>query len=179
MKSKFLGFFALIISLFSLSFLSSCGEATVDNSRLVIGMECGYQPFNWTVSSASEYTLPIDGTNEFVIKRTVWDSLITDLNAGNINMVLAGMSSTAERREQIDFTDPYLTSDLAFLIQKENIPEGNSEENPLSYDDLLVLFSGESLICQRGVVGDELIETYFSSVDETIQHNDPANRCWR
>ena len=195
MKSKFLGFFALIISLFSLSFLSSCSEATVDNSRLVIGMECGYQPFNWTVSSASEYTLPIDGTNEFadgydiqiakylsedlgkevVIKRTVWDSLITDLNAGNINMVLAGMSSTAERREQIDFTDPYLTSDLAFLIQKENIPEGNSEENPLSYDDLLALFSGESLICQRGVVGDDLIETYFSSVDETIQHNDPAN----
>ena len=195
MKSKFLGFFALIISLFSLSFLSSCGEATVDNSRLVIGMECGYQPFNWTVSSASEYTLPIDGTNEYadgydiqiakylsedlgkevVIKRIVWDSLITDLNAGNINMVLAGMSSTAERREQIDFTDPYLTSDLAFLIQKENIPEGNSEENPLSYDDLLALFSGESLICQRGVVGDELIETYFSSVDETIQHNDPAN----
>ena len=176
MKSKFLGFFALIISLFSLSFLSSCGEAAVDNSRLVIGMECGYQPFNWTVSSASEYTLPIDGTNEFadgydiqiakylsedlgkevVIKRTVWDSLITDLNAGNINMVLAGMSSTAERREQIDFTDPYLTSDLAFLIQKENIPEGNSEENPLSYDDLLALFSGESLICQRGVVGDEI-----------------------
>ena len=102
MKSKFLGFFALIISLFSLSFLSSCGEVTVDNSRLVIGMECGYQPFNWTVSSASEYTLPIDGTNEYadgydiqiakylsedlgkevVIKRTVWDSLITDLNAG-------------------------------------------------------------------------------------------------
>ena len=158
-------------------------------------MECGYQPFNWTTRSESKYTLPIDGTNEFadgydiqiakylsedlgkevIIKRTVWDSLITDLNAGNINMVLAGMSSTAERREQIDFTDPYLTSDLAFLIQKENIPEGNSEENPLSYEDLLALFEGESLICQRGVVGDDLIETYFSSINPSIQHNDPAN----
>ena len=195
MKKRFCGLFALFISLFSLSFLSSCSEATVDNSRLVIGMECGYQPFNWTTRSESEYTLPIDGTNEFadgydiqiakylsedlgkevIIKRTVWDSLITDLNAGNINMVLAGMSSTAERREQIDFTDPYLTSDLAFLIQKENIPEGNSEENPLSYEDLLTLFEGESLICQRGVVGDELIETYFSSINSSIQHSDPAN----
>ena len=195
MKKRFCGLFALFISLFSLSFLSSCSEATVDNSRLVIGMECGYQPFNWTTRSESEYTLPIDGTNEFadgydiqiakylsedlgkevIIKRTVWDSLITDLNAGNINMVLAGMSSTAERREQIDFTDPYLTSDLAFLIQKENIPEGNSEENPLSYEDLLALFEGESLICQRGVVGDDLIETYFSSINSSIQHNDPAN----
>ena len=195
MKKRFCGLFALFISLFSLSFLSSCSEATVDNSRLVIGMECGYQPFNWTTRSESKYTLPIDGTNEFadgydiqiakylsedlgkevIIKRTVWDSLITDLNAGNINMVLAGMSSTAERREQIDFTDPYLTSDLAFLIQKENIPDGNSEENPLSYEDLLALFEGESLICQRGVVGDDLIETYFSSINPSIQHNDPAN----
>ena len=110
MKKRFCGLFALFISLFSLSFLSSCSEATVDNSRLVIGMECGYQPFNWTTRSEGEYTLPIDGTNEFadgydiqiakylsedlgkevIIKRTVWDSLITDLNAGNINMVLAG-----------------------------------------------------------------------------------------
>ncbi len=196
MKKKIFSFFFLFLATIGLTSLVSCGEdSTADNSRLVIGMECGYQPFNWTVQKASEYTLPIDGTNEFadgydiqiakylsedldrevIIKRTVWDSLITDLNAGNINMVLAGMSSTAERREQIDFTDPYLTSDLAFLIQKENIPEGNSAENPLSYEDVLRLFEGESLICQRGVVGDELIETYFSSVDESIQHNDPAN----
>ena len=192
MKKLFKG---LLVGGLSALALTACSNSEVTNDTLVIGMECNYQPFNWTTFSESEYTLPIDGTNEFadgydiqiakylsedlgkevVIKRTVWDSLITDLNAGNINMVLAGMSSTAERREQIDFTDPYLTSDLAFLIQKENIPEGNSEENPLSYEDLLVLFSGESLICQRGVVGDELIETYFSSVDETIQHNDPAN----
>ena len=143
MKKKIFSFFFLFLATIGLTSLVSCGEdSTADNSRLVIGMECGYQPFNWTVQKASEYTLPIDGTNEFadgydiqiakylsedldrevIIKRTVWDSLITDLNAGNINMVLAGMSSTAERREQIDFTDPYLTSDLAFLIQKENIP---------------------------------------------------------
>ena len=174
--------------------VTSCGGSSeVNNDTLVIGMECQYQPFNWTVTKESEYTLPIDNSNEFVdgydiqiakylsedlnkpviIKRIVWDSLIPSLQNNEINMVLAGMSSTAERREAIDFTDPYLTSDLAFLIKKENIPEGNSESNPATYEELLELFADQSLICQRGVVGDDYIDTYFSSVDSSIRHNDP------
>lgn len=174
--------------------IASCGGNNgVTNDTLVIGMECQYQPFNWTVTEESEYTLPIDNSNEFadgydiqvakylsedlnkpvVIKRIVWDSLIPSLQNNEINMVLAGMSSTAERREAIDFTDPYLTSDLAFLIRKDNLPEGNDASNPATYEELLELFSGQSLICQRGVVGDDYIDTYFSGVDSTIRHNDP------
>ena len=193
MKRNLFRFCAVALATFASTTLASCGGSGVDNDTLVIGMETTYQPFNWTVTTESEYTLPIDGTSEFAdgydiqvakylsedldkpvrIVRTVWDSLIPDLEAGNINMILAGMSSTAERREEIDFTNPYLTSDLAFLIKKENLPEGNSAENPLSYDDLLTLFSGKGLVCQRGVVGDDFIDTYFVSEDPTITHNDP------
>ena len=174
--------------------LTACGGNAVDNSTLVIGMECAYQPFNWTQSSANEFTLPIDGTSEFadgydiavskylsedlnrpvVIKRINWDDLIPSLQSGSINMILAGMSSTAERRETIDFTDPYLESDLAFLIRAENVPAGNSASNPASYQDLLNLFNGKSLVCQSGVVGDDIIEDYFVSAEGvTINHSSP------
>ena len=56
-----------VLALFMLSAtaLMACNGGGVDNSRLVIGMECAYQPFNWTVNKASDFTLPIDGTNEF------------------------------------------------------------------------------------------------------------------
>ena len=174
--------FAFITLLSSLS-LSACATNQVDNSKLVIGMECAYQPFNWTESKANDFTLPIDGTNEFadgydiavarylskdlnrdvVIKRIEWDDLIPSLNNGSINMVLAGMSSTAERRKTIDFTEPYLKSDLAFLIKESNIPEGNSKDNPLNYEGLKELFRGQSLVCQANVVGDDIIEDYFAS----------------
>lgn len=172
--------------------LVACNSSTSDNNTLVIGMECAYQPFNWTQSTSNEFTLPIDGTNEFadgydiavakylskdlnrpvVIKRTNWEDLIPSLNSGSINMILAGMSSTAERRENIDFTDPYLESDLAFLIRTENLPAGNSKSNPASYQDLLNLFNGKSLVCQSGVVGDDIIEDYFVSAEGvTINHS--------
>lgn len=193
MKRKILSLSVVLLATAGVTALSSCGNSMVDNSRLVIGMECGYQPFNWTAPEESEFTLPIEGTTEFVdgydiqvakylsedlgkevvIKRIVWDSLVPELNSGNINMILAGMSSTFERRQTIDFTDPYLTSDLAFLIKKENLPEGNSSENPASYEELLSLFSNQHLICQRGVVGDDYIQKYFSDVDSSIVHNDP------
>ena len=174
--------FALLTLLSSLS-LSACNTNQVDNTTLVIGMECAYQPFNWTETKANDYTLPIDGTNEFadgydiaiarylskdlnrdvVIKRIEWDDLIPSLNSGAINMVLAGMSSTAARRQTIDFTEPYLKSDLAFLVKESNIPEGNSKDNPLNYEGLKDLFRGQSLVCQANVVGDDIIEDYFAS----------------
>ena len=172
--------------------LSGCGTSRVDNTKLVIGMECGYQPFNWTVNKANDYTLPIHGTNQFadgydiavarylsqdrgkevVIKKIEWDSLIPSLLNDEINMVLAGMSVTPKRLETIDFSDPYLASDLAFLIKTENLPEGNSKENPASYEDLKALFNNQNLVCQANVVGDDIIETYFSSLtDVSIHHN--------
>lgn len=174
--------------------ISSCGNnVTTSNDKLVIGLECAYQPFNWELNSSSDFTLPIDGTNQFadgfdiqiakylsedlnkevVIKKIEWGSLIPSLQAGEINMILAGMSSTSERRKTIDFTDPYLSSDLAFLIKKENLPVGNDKDNPLEYEELLNLFNNQSLVCQMGVVGDDIIENYFSSIEGySIRHND-------
>ncbi len=182
---------SVVLGLFSVS-ISACNTSSVDNNKLVIGLECAYQPFNWTLNAGNDYTLPIDGTNEFadgfdisiakylsqdlnkevVVKRIQWDSLIPSLNAGEINMILAGMSSTAERRKSIDFTDPYLSSELAFLMNKDYIPEGNSLVNPLSYNETLTLFTGKSLICQMGVAGDSIIADYFANQDGyNIKHN--------
>lgn len=191
MKQRIL--FSLLVGLLPIS-ISACGNVRVNNDKLVIGLECAYQPFNWERRTSNEFTLPIDGTNQFadgfdiqiakflsqdlnkevVIKKIEWGSLIPSLNNGEINMILAGMSSTEERRKSIDFTDPYLSSDLAFLMRKNDIPVGNSKDNPIDYDDLLTLFNNQSLICQMGVVGDDIIEDYFSSKEGfSIRHNDP------
>lgn len=188
---------SLFVGGLSVLALTACSNSEVDNDTLVIGMECAYQPFNWTVNTESEYTLPISGTNQFadgydiqiakylsekldrdvVIKKIEWDSLIPELQNGGINMVLAGMTDTAERRESIDFTDPYLESDLAFLISTDNYNaaveqygEGTAD-NPMSYDNLKELFNGKNLVCQANVVGDDFIDTYF--VEYGAHHNAP------
>lgn len=180
--------------------LASCGGSSVDNSTLIVGMECNYQPFNWTTYKESDYTLPIYGTSgeyadgydvsickylseatgkDVVIKRIVWDNLIPSLNNGDINLVLAGMTDTATRREAIDFTDPYLASDLAFLVRTSDMPSDGrgSETNPMKYSELLEFFNGKTLVCQSGVVGDDFIDTYFvnNNSGASITHASPRD----
>ena len=187
--------FLSIFGVLTLSLLASCSNNGTNNeNKFVIGMECAYQPFNWTINSSNEFSLPIFGTSQYadgydiqiarylskelnkevVIKKIEWDSLIPSLVNNEINAVLAGMSVTQERLKTIDFTDPYLSSDLAFLIKTENLPEGNSKENPASYEELKALFSNQNLVCQANVVGDDIIDTYFASVDGlNVHHNQP------
>lgn len=174
--------------------VTSCSSSSSTADKLVVGMECNYQPFNWTTPIASEHTLPIyhdsnyaDGydvaickylgeklNKEVVIKKIEWDSLIPSLQNDEIDIVLAGMTDTPERRNSIDFSNPYLASDLAFLVRSSEVDASvGTKENPANYEQLLEIFDGKSLVCQSGVVGDDFIETYFvnNEAGKTIRHS--------
>ena len=47
-----------------------------------------------------------------------WESLITGVQAGTYTGIIAGMSPTAKREEEVDFTDCYYNSDLVIIYKK-------------------------------------------------------------
>lgn len=133
--------------------LTSCGgiDATKDyenvlkNGKIVVGMECAYAPYNWTVSAATEHTVPIannpgayaDGYDvqiakliasglgvELEIVAIEWGGLIAALESGQIDLIIAGMSPTAERKLSIDFTDTYYDSELVMVVRKDGAYTG-------------------------------------------------------
>ena len=109
---------------------------------LKIGMECAYAPYNWTdVEGNSLGCVPISGEGKenlwangydvqiakyladrlglkLEIYAIEWNSLLPALESGAIDAIAAGMSPTAERAEQIDFTDTYYESNLVVIIKK-------------------------------------------------------------
>lgn len=111
---------------------------------LKVAMECAYEPYNWTETSSDTRTLgavEISGegkegqyangydvqiaqyvANKLGLKLEVysydWDSLIPALNSGAVDAIVAGMSPTAERKEQIDFTETYYESNLVVIFKK-------------------------------------------------------------
>ena len=108
--------------------------------KLVVGMECAYAPYNWTTPEASDTTVPIannpgsyaDGYDvqiakmiarelgvELEIRGIEWDGLIPALESGMIDMIIAGMSPTEERKRSIDFSDVYLYSELVMVVRKD------------------------------------------------------------
>lgn len=50
---------------------------------------------------------------------TSWDGIIPALLAGNFDVIISGMSWTAQRNLTVNFTDPYAYSGLAIMANKE------------------------------------------------------------
>lgn len=110
---------------------------------LRVAMECAYAPFNWTdMNTPSLGAVAISGegkdgmyangydvqiaqyiANKLGMKLEVysyeWDGLIPALNSGAVDAIIAGMSPSAEREEQIDFTSVYYSSNLVIIYKKK------------------------------------------------------------
>ena len=115
-------------------------KSGVEDGVLTIAMECAYAPYNWTTTTATDTTVPIannsgayaDGYDvqiakliaaelgvELEIKAIEWDGLIPALEAGEIDMIIAGMSPTEERKLSISFSDTYFDSNLVMVVKKD------------------------------------------------------------
>ena len=109
------------------------------NGTLRIAMECAYAPFNWTQTTDANGAVPIQGQDGMYangydvqvakyiaselgmaleVYSYVWDSLIPAVQSGAVDAIIAGMSPTAEREEQVDFTHCYYNSNLVVIIKK-------------------------------------------------------------
>ena len=86
---------ALILSMVLLcTALVSCGNKTPESDlekvkaagKIVVGMECAYAPYNWTVSTASSTTTPI--ANSQGSYADGYDVAIAQLIAAALNVTL-------------------------------------------------------------------------------------------
>lgn len=126
---------------------ASCGKVSgaqdLDNvkkaGKIVVGMECAYAPYNWAQPTANEYTVKINDTLyadgydiqiakkiadalgvTLEIKPIEWDGLLPALEKGQIDLIIAGMSPTDDRKLSIDFTDTYFDSNLVMVVRKDS-----------------------------------------------------------
>ena len=108
------------------------------NGTLKIAMECAYAPFNWSQTTDANGAVPIQGSDLYAngydvqiakyiaaelgmtleIYAQDWDGLIPAVQAGTYDGIIAGMSPTAEREEEVDFTDCYYNSNLVIIYKK-------------------------------------------------------------
>jgi len=184
----------LTIFLSAILLLTGCGTSDSEKTGSTgkkdifkVGLEAGYAPFNWTQMDDSNDAVKIDGNAEYaggydveiakkiadklgkelVIVKTEWDGLIPALNSGKVDAIIAGMSPTAERKEAIDFSDNYYTSELVMVVKK-----GGDYEGATSIQD----FKGAKVTAQLNTFHYSVIEQIDGVVQETAMDNFPAMR---
>ncbi|MDR2373435.1 MAG: ABC transporter permease subunit [Bifidobacteriaceae bacterium] len=130
----------IVVAAAGLVTLAGCSQSgEVADRPLRVGMEAAYAPFNWTQKDSANGAVQIEGGGwaggydvqmakrvaedlgrSVVVVKTSWDGLIPALQADKIDLIVAGMTPTAERKEAIDFSDPYYTSDIVIVVKKDS-----------------------------------------------------------
>ena len=129
----------VVIMMMTLVFVNS--ESFAQGDTFVIGMEANYAPFNWSQATDKNGAYPIENSKgeyangydlqiakliakslnkKLVVVKMEWDGLAPAVMSGKVDAIIAGMSPTKERKQQIDFSDTYYSSDLVIVTKKNN-----------------------------------------------------------
>lgn len=171
----------VLVVLMALTCVSLVACEEPDNRPVLkVGMECGYQPYNWTQFDDSNGAVKIYGKQgqyangydvqiakkiadaldmRLEIHAYAWESLISGVQSGALDLIIAGMSPTDERKLQVDFSDPYLTSNLVVVVRKDG--------NFANADDIMD-FAGAKIVAQSGTFHDTVIDQITN-----VNHQNP------
>lgn len=149
--------------------LSACDKGDREG-KLYVGMECGYQPYNYTqmdnsngavkIANADGYANGYDvmiakriaealGKELVIYKYVDFNALIPAVTAGTLDLIIAGMSPTAKRAQAIDFSDAYYDPNLVIVVRKDS-PYANAT----SLDD----FAGAHIVAQIGTFHNDALQ---------------------
>jgi polar amino acid transport system substrate-binding protein len=143
-------------SVAGLTGLAGCTDGGGDDAGVIPGTAPGFRPFEFredgelvgfdidlleAVADEAELTLGEWETTEF-------DTLIPSLQNEDIDVIAAAMTTTEDRDETIDFTDPYYNADQAVLVREDG------DFQPSSFDDL----EGRPVGAQSGTTGEGEIQ---------------------
>ena len=129
-------------------------EAASDGAKVLrVGTEPAFAPFEFQKEGSKELTgFDIDLVKavgkqmgyKVEIQNMGFDALIPALEAGNIDVAIAGMSITDERKKVVAFSDPYYTSGLLIMVPKDNTTIKSIED-----------LKGKRIACQIGTTGEK------------------------
>lgn len=134
MKKKLSILLALIIAITGVVF-TGCGktqetedkslEAIKEKGEIIVGLDDSFPPMGFRDQAGEIVGFDIDLAKEagkrmgvnVVFKPVDWDGVILSLKNGEIDAIWNGLTITDERKEQIGFTNPYLSNSQIIIVQ--------------------------------------------------------------
>jgi polar amino acid transport system substrate-binding protein len=152
-------------------FITGCSKE--GPAPLVIGTDATYPPFE-TVDEKGELagvSIDLGRALAAYLKRPVqfnnmnFDGLMTALKSNSIDIIISSMTANDERRQSIDFSDPYVKTGLAILIAAKSPVQ--------SAEDLKA--PGRKLVVRLGTTGESYTRSQLPNA--TIVALDSDNAC--
>lgn len=133
-----------------------------------MGLSADYAPmeFEHTVNGKTEYAgvdidlakkIAKDNNLKLKIVNMSFDSLLGALKTGKIDIIISGMTSTPERKKQVDFSDSYMMTKNIMLVKKDKVNE---------YKDIKD-FNNKKVGAQKGTEQEKIAQTEIENASIT------------
>lgn len=106
--------------------LLASGLTHAGDKKVIVGTSADYPPFEWVDGNGNFVGFDMDVVRmlghlkgfKVEIKDIPFDSLITSLKTGKVDIIAAALSVNEERAKVVDFTDAYYDAETAILVRK-------------------------------------------------------------
>ncbi|MFH7728883.1 ABC transporter permease subunit [Staphylococcus aureus] len=143
-------------------------EKIKERGELRVGLSADYAPmeFEHTVNGKTEYAgvdidlakkIAKDNNLKLKIVNMSFDSLLGALKTGKIDIIISGMTSTPERKKQVDFSDSYMMTKNIMLVKKDKVNE---------YKDIKD-FNNKKVWAQKGTEQEKIAQTEIENASIT------------
>ncbi|HAR4135969.1 TPA: ABC transporter permease subunit [Staphylococcus aureus] len=143
-------------------------EKIKERGELRVGLSADYAPmeFEHTVNGKTEYAgvdidlakkIAKDNNLKLKIVNVSFDSLLGALKTGKIDIIISGMTSTPERKKQVDFSDSYMMTKNIMLVKKDKVNE---------YKDIKD-FNNKKVGAQKGTEQEKIAQTEIENASIT------------
>lgn len=127
MMKKLLAVLTAVLMLLTCSFALAEDTGLADvlaKGSLIMGFDEAYPPMGFVSEDGTHVGFDIDLAREvckrlgveLVLQPVSWDAKELELSGGNIDCIWSGLTMTAERREQMLFTMPYLANEQIMVV---------------------------------------------------------------
>lgn len=134
-------------------------EAIKAKGKLVVTTEAGYAPFEFLdendkvvgLDASLAQALADDLGVELDMQNIAFDSVVAEVQAGNADMAIAGLTPNKDRKQSVDMSDMYYEGGQCMLVLAENLDKYAAKES----------LAGETLATQKAALQEALMTQQF------------------
>lgn len=124
--------FLCLVTLVAMAGCSGKNSSSATGAPLRVGMDLSYPPFEMQDKAGRPDGIGVRIAEALAMKlgrplKIVpmdFSGLIPALKTNNIDLIISSMTATDERRQSIDFSNPYAFTGLAMLVKKDSNVQG-------------------------------------------------------